>query len=289
MILIVSFWIREIFSQNPTKIPEGPEIRITAEELCQKLTGRKILFYNIKEEFFKRTSGFTQHFRECTVETVRSYGKKVIFQFDNNTLMIASLGMTGRFQYKEEKHCHITFSLEDESKFYFNDPRRFGGLDVIPADQEAKYLSDLGPDILQHALDDNWISNEKWTELYKPKLMRRKIFDILLDQSIIAGLGLYLVTDLLYHAGVHPLRLGNTITTEELDLIRIHAHKVVLSSYQQKGLTISDFISPDGSLGKYQAAIYGKYKDPNGHKIIHQKASNAKGARTVHFVLEIQK
>lgn len=270
-------------------MPECVECKITAEELCQKLTGKKILFYNIKEEFLKRTSGFTQHFRECVIKTVRSYGKKVIFELDNDTLMIASLGMTGRFQYKEEKHCHVTFTLEDDEKFYFNDPRRFGGLDVIPADQEAKYLSDLGPDILQHALDNNWISNEKWTELYKPKLMRRKIFDILLDQSIISGLGMYLVTDVLYYAGVYPLRLGNTITTEELELIRIHAHKVVLSSYQQKGLTITDYISPSGNLGKYQAAIYGKYKDLNGYKVIHQKASNAKGARTVHFVTEIQK
>lgn len=271
-------------------MPEIVECRITAEELCQKLTGRHILSYEIKDVFKARTSGFADHFKTpCTVKTVRSYGKKVIFELDNDVIMIASLGMSGRFQYKEEKHCHVHFDLDNDEHFYFNDPRRFGGIDVMSADKEKKYLSDLGPDLLQHALDDNWISNEKWTALYKPKLLRRKIFDILLDQSIVCGIGLYICIELLYYAGVHPLRLGNSITADELELIRIHAHKVVLASYKQGGLTISDFISPSGKPGKYQAAVYGKQKDPNGYKIIHQKASDAKGARTVHFVAELQK
>ena len=270
-------------------MPECIEVFITAQELCQKLTGRTILSYHINEEFKKRTSGFIEYFKECIVRTVRSYGKKVIFELGDDVVMIASLGMTGRFQYKEEKHCHVCFGLDNDEKVYFNDPRRFGGIDVMPADQEKKYLSDLGPDLLQHALSDTWITTEKWSELYKPKLMKRKIFDILLDQSIVAGMGLYIITDLLYHAGVHPLRLGNSITTEELELIRIHAHKVVLSSYQQNGLTIADYISPSGKVGRYQAAIYGKHKDSNNYKIIHQKASNAKGSRTVHFVAELQK
>lgn len=202
--------------------------------------------------------------------------------------MIASLGMEGRFQYVKERHSHICFDLNDEEKLYFEDSRRFGRVDIMSAADEKKYLSDLGPDLLQHALT-TWITETEWNAIYKPKLLKRKICDILLDQSILAGIGNYLASEILYYAGINPLRIGNTITAEELELIRIHAHKVVLCSYEHGGFTLYNFISPSKKLGKYPAAVYGKNKDPNGYKVIHQKTSNAKGARSVHYVTELQK
>lgn len=269
-------------------MPEVCEVRVVADELREKLTGSSILSYHINEIFKGRTTGFNDNLIfPLLIKTVRSYGKKVIFELDDY-VMIASLGMTGRFQYVEEKHSHVYFELNEEQKLYFEDSRRFGRIDIMTADKEKEYLSDLGPDLLQHALT-TWITETEWSALYKPKLLKRKICDILLDQSILAGIGNYLVSEILYYAGVHPLRIGNTITAEELELIRIHAHKVVLCSYEHGGFTIESFISPSKRSGKYPAMVYGKYKDPNGYKVIHQKTSNAKGARTVHFVDELQK
>lgn len=235
-----------------------------------------------------KVSGFEENFIcPCEIITVRSHGKKIIFELSDDCLMIASLGMTGRFQYKEGPHAHIIFNLDDNSKLYYCDSRNFGGIDVISKDEEKKYFSKIGPCLLTHALNEE-ISSTEWTRLFKPKLLKRKIYDILMDQSIISGIGNYLQAEILYFSAVHPLRIGNTITADELELIRINAHKVVLLSYANGGFTLQSYISPSGKLGMYPAVVYGKTHDSNGYKVIKQKATAAKGSRSIHFVPQIQ-
>lgn len=270
-------------------MPEVAEIRVVSDELREKLSGRQILSYTHSNK--AKITGFDllDDF-PITIMTVRSHGKKIIFELDNHCLMIGSLGMTGRFQYEEGKHTHVTFELDD-GKLYYCDPRNFGGIDVIAKEKEQKYFINIGPCLLTHALrgEDGWISSDEWYKLYKPKLMKKKIYDILMDQSIVSGIGNYLQSEILYYSHIHPLRIGSSITKEELEIIRVCAHKIALVSYSYGGLTIADYISPCGKLGEYPAAIYGKTHDPNGFKVIKQKATQAKGSRSIHHVMEIQK
>lgn len=228
-----------------------------AKELS-KLTGKTILSYHLTDK--AKSSGFENLICPIVINKVKSHGKKIIFEFDNQ-LMIVSLGMSGRFQYEEGKHSHVQFKF-DNLILYYEDSRRFGKL--VINDNKKSYLSKLGPCLLTHALDQP-ISKKQWRQLYKPKLLKRKIADILLDQSIVSGMGLYLMTDILYWSKINPLRIGNTITKKELECIRVNAHKVVFSAYEGNGLTIKNYLLPSQKKGVYETAIYGKKKDANGY------------------------
>ena len=78
---------------------------------------------------------------------------------------------------------------------------------------------------------------------------KKKIVDILLDQSLVSGIGFYLLTEILYYSKVHPLRIGNSLTKNELNAIRINSHKIMSLSYSYGGFTLKDFISPSGKRG----------------------------------------
>lgn len=197
--------------------------------------------------------------------------------------------MNGKFLYEEGNHSHIRFDIEDDIPFsvYFDDTRYFGKIDIIESVNESKYFANIGPCLLKHAMnEETWITTEEWRKIFKPKLLRRKMCDILIDQSIIAGIGQYLMVEILYYSGIHPKRIGNTITNEELESIRINSHKVVKLSYDHGGFTLRDFLSPSKKPGMYPAAVYGKRFDPNGYKVVKEKLTNG---RSIHFVAELQK
>jgi formamidopyrimidine-DNA glycosylase len=197
--------------------------------------------------------------------------------------------MNGKFLYEEGNHSHIRFDIEDDIPFsvYFDDTRYFGKIDIIDSSQESRYFANIGPCLLKHAMnEETWITTEEWKKIFKPKLLRRKMCDILIDQSIIAGIGQYLMVEILYFSGIHPKRIGNTITDEELELIRINSHKVVKLSYNYGGFTLRDFLSPSKTPGMYPAAVYGKTSDPNGYRVVKEKLTNG---RSIHFVSELQK
>ena len=266
-------------------MPELIECTIISEELDIKLSGKIINSYYKGDR--AKASGFEKLVCPVEIKKVRSHGKKVIIELSSNHLIIGSLGMTGKFIYQEGKHSHIRFDIEDDTPFsvYFDDTRYFGKIDIIESSSEPKYFANIGPCLKCALNDETWFTSEEWTKIFKPKLLRRKMCDIMIDQSIIAGIGQYLMVEILYYAGIHPKRIGNTITKEELELIRINSQKVIKLSYDHNGFTLRDFLSPSKKPGVYPAAVYGKFKDPNGYKVVKEKLTNG---RSIHFVAELQ-
>lgn len=277
-------------------MPESPEARTVADKLRPYLVTRVITSYHTGAR--AKTLGFHNLKCPATITSVRSYGKKVLIDLSTGHLIIVSLGMTGRLQMNEGNHSHVRFDVSDVEikgpfriikntfSLYFNDYRYMGNVNIIPNAEIPIYFKDIGPDLLQHALDEKtWISLEKWLLIFHEKKSKRAMYDILLDQSLIAGIGWYLMTEILYYAGIHPERKSNTLTINDWDCVRINAHKIVLLSYSYGGFTIKDFISPDGAPGLYPAAIYGKTHDPLGNPIVDKKLKNG---RTAHFVPAIQ-
>jgi formamidopyrimidine-DNA glycosylase len=197
-------------------------------------------------------------------------------------MIIFSLGMTGRIQFTQGPHSNVWFDLSKSTNkgkinlltpngsLYFDDTRRMGNVEVITHQEIPYYFSKLGPDLLALALDEKtWISLENWLTIFSLKrLQNKEICQILLDQDLVAGIGNYLKSEILYYAGVAPQRIVSTITKTEWDRIRICAHKIILLSYSYGGLTIESFISPDGSPGRYPKAVYGNKQDPSGNPVI---------------------
>lgn len=277
-------------------MPEGPEVRTVADKLRPELVGRLI------SGSYKGERGIGIGFQNlklgAMITDVKSYGKKVLIYLETDHVIIISLGMEGRLQYKAGNHSHFRFDISNYEiigklrvmntifSLFFDDMRYMGRLDIIPTGNRELYFKDIGPDLLELALDDKtWISLDEWMKIFKSK--RRMIWDALLDQSLVAGIGNYLQAEILYQARVHPERIMATLTMEEWDQIRISAHKIIKLSYEYGGCTIKSFISPSGQPGLYPRVVYGREGelDSNGYRIVRKKSKD----RSLYFVPEMQK
>lgn len=277
-------------------MPEGPEARTVSDKLRPYLVTRVITGSYVGPR--AKTIGFFNLKYPATIIGVRSHGKKVLIDLDTGHMIIISLGMAGRVQYSPGDHSHVRFDISDsETKgafkvmkqvfsLYFDDHRYMGGVDIIPNAGIPLYFKDIGPDLLQAALDEKtWIPLDKWLSIYtQKKLKNRTICDVLLDQDLVAGIGNYLRCDILYYAMINPLRKVESISTHEWDLIRVCSHKVILLAYSYRGFTIESFISPDGEMGTYPAAVYGKDFDPHGNPVIKTDVKD----RKIHWVPTVQ-
>ncbi len=277
-------------------MPECAEARTVSDKLRIVLLGKIITKFSLGERAVTR--GFANLKCPDTIIGVRSYGKKVLIDLSSEHIIIVSLGMTGRLQYYPGNHSHVQFDISEYEikgpfkiqkpvcNLYFQDHRYMGGVDIIPNINIPIYFRDIGPCLLHHALTE-YIPLTAWLTIYKQKKYQNwLIFDILLEQDLVAGIGVYCCVEILYYSGIHPQRVASTITDEEWDRIRISAHKVVALSYSYGGFTIEDFISPDGQRGMYPAAVYGRTYDPLGNAVIVIKRQHK---RTMHVVPAIQK
>lgn len=277
-------------------MPEGPEVRTVADKLRPYLVNRVITSSYTDDRV--KTIGFFNLKCPATIVGVRSHGKKLLIDLNTSHMIIISLGMEGRVQYYSGNHSHVRFDISNceingpfnvmkfSFSIYFDDPRCMGGVDIIPNEGIPLYFKDIGPDLLQLALDEKtWIPLETWISIFaQKKLKNRMICDILLDQSLVAGLGNYLRSEILYYAMIHPLRKVSSVNIDEWDSIRISAHKVILLAYSRRGFTIKSFISPDGDMGTYPAVVYGKSFDPYGNPVITTDVKD----RKIHWVPNVQ-
>jgi formamidopyrimidine-DNA glycosylase len=267
--------------------PENPEVRIVADQIRNKVVGKKILSISKTEK--SKVTGFDKMIYPATMTIIRSHGKKIIIELDTNIAIVIALGMAGRFVYEKLKHCHVCLDVEDDIKLYFDHSRPIAiHFDIIDITELPTYFKKIGPDLLEHALTTP-ISSEQWLKIYKNIKSKKKVCNVLIDQSLVSGIGWYIMVETLYYARVHPERLWKDVTDEDWENIRIHSHDIVKRSYESNGLTIRSYISPDGNIGRFEKVIYKQDVDPCGNKIVHKKTGkDGKSGRTLHFVPELQ-
>jgi formamidopyrimidine-DNA glycosylase len=166
-----------------------------------------------------------------TITGTGRLGKNCFLELDNGRLLVLHFGMTGDIgAYRDEadapRFTRVAWQLSDSGlNLAFIDPRKFGRIRL--ADSAAAYqkAKKLGPDALQITAD----------ELHQ-KLNRRKVIvkPLLLDQSLTAGLGNWIVDEVLFQAKIHPERLGNSLS--ETDTTALHAaiQKVLTTAIQHE-------------------------------------------------------
>lgn len=208
------------------------------EEVASRLTGRRVM-------------------------EVRRHGKFLRAGLDDGQIMVAHLGMSGRWSVNGEEevpHTHFVATLDDGSVVKFIDPRTFGFVAVYDEDDiGASGLSRLGPDA--------WADPPTLTDL-AARLEGRKapIKALLLDQGPIAGLGNIYADEALHLAGINPLTPGGGLTTDDLERL-LHAVREVLdSAIAHGGTTLDDlaYLLPDGQAGEnmMRLQVYGRQDQP---------------------------
>jgi len=272
--------------------PEGPEARVMADELHQDFQGVTVVKFT--NHGLKQTGELQL---PAVLNEVRSYGKKVIWDLSTGQSMVFSQGMAGRFTYLPAmpgEKTMLTFNLvtytdegkqKGEAEIYYENVRAAVSSDVtiLQSSELPDFFSRFGPDLLAAALGTP-ISSVAWKEIFRAR-PRAAISNLLNDQEVIAGIGNYLRADILYAAKIHPKRKVNELSDVELEELRLAAHRVIKEAYEGRGLTIANYLSPNGRLGVYRALVYSRSVDDAGHSVA--KISK-KGAQTLWYVPEVQ-
>ena len=159
--------------------------------------------------------------------------------------------MEGKYYVKPtneeyEKHEHIIFNLDNNYDLRYKDVRKFGVMKLVKTKDiyNTEEIRKLGIEP-----DSKELTKEYIYSLIK---FNKPIKELLLDQSIINGLGNIYVDEVLFSSKIHPERKGNSISLEECDKIRNSCYEIITKATKYKGTTIRSYTSSLGVEGEYQ-------------------------------------
>ena len=213
------------------------------------------------------------------------HGKFIVGDVEGDLTLIIHLGMSGRMQVgapsdERAPHTNVTFLMDDGVEIRFVDPRTFGFVAVLTPEELAhSTISRLGPD----ALDDLPRSNVL-ASVFAGRTAAIKT--LLLDQTVIAGLGNIYADEVLFRAGVRPERPAGSLSAEETKRLRSSIRPVLEAGLRHGGTSLDDlaYLLPDGRAGEYVARlkVYGRDGLPC-RRCGNPVARAVLGARSTHF------
>ncbi|SEI05961.1 DNA-(apurinic or apyrimidinic site) lyase [Halobacillus karajensis] len=244
-------------------MPELPEVETVRNTLKHLALGKKIdrvsVFWGNIIKQPQDPKEFEQLLIGQTIKDINRKGKFLIFQMDDLSL-VSHLRMEGKFGVYDEavektKHTHVIFHFTDGTELRYNDVRKFGTMHVFQKGKELenKPLRQLGPDPFEKAFTVDYFYN-------KLKKTSRNMKAVLLDQSIVAGLGNIYVDEALFRARIHPERIAHSLTREEAEKVHDASISVILEAIEQGGTTIRSYLNSQGEMGMFQQKlrVYGK-------------------------------
>ena len=255
-------------------MPELPEVETVRRGLSPAMEGvvieqadvnRPDLRWPFPERMAERLTG-------QRVDRLRRRSKYILADLNSGETLLIHLGMSGRmtvsgdplgqFMHEHpmpEKHDHVVFHMANGARVTFNDPRRFGAMDLLPTAtaEEHKLLSVLGPEPL-----GNDFHEQHLIDAFRGK--NTPVKSALLDQGIVAGLGNIYVCEALYRGKVSPRRKAGQISAPRVAALVPIIRKVLQDAIEAGGSSLRDFRQADGELGYFQHSfdVYGREGEP---------------------------
>jgi formamidopyrimidine-DNA glycosylase len=263
-------------------MPELPEVEYTARQLRASIVGATIQEAHV---FWTRTIGYPDWHDFCAeivgrrIEGVRRRGKFLLLDLSGDFFLSIHRRMSGNLLLlspgwqvdtslretdsaawqtrgptflppnatdiaysRETSHCRVCFDLADGRRLLYTDPRKFGRMELWPRAAEAEALRGLGPE----PLEDEFTSAYFAEELAKRKTV---IKQVLLDQSVVAGVGNIYADEALFYAHIHPLRRASSLNASEIDALREGIVSVLTVGIEHGGTSFSDYRDLAGKAG----------------------------------------
>lgn len=270
-------------------MPEGPEVRIISEQLAKHVNNQTLQEIDIVGgRFVQSPPENFGHFGislPSKITEVKCKGKFIWFALENDWYIFNTLGMTGSWSTKKEKHAAIRLRLVDKEVYFF-DPRHFGTVKLAYGKETLQQkLNSIGIDLLEVA-----ISNKDITKSFTKLIQSRSetLAEILMNQKILTGVGNYIKAESLYAAKLSPWRRGNSLSTTECSTLLENTTRILLDSYRLGGATLATYKNFEGQTGWYSSKlkVYKKLTDPNGLKV---KNDETNDKRVTWWVPQIQK
>jgi formamidopyrimidine-DNA glycosylase len=241
-------------------MPELPEVETIRRGLEQTIVGRtieKVVLYrsNLRFPF---PPFFEQTLEMLKIQGVSRQGKYLLIDFEGpSASLLIHLGMSGKVRLTpgaenpHEPHTHVDILFDDKRHLYYIDPRRFGFMRLMHHKHER--LGNLGPEPLE----------AEFSVAYLKKRLASKhspIKSVLLDQSIVAGLGNIYVLEALFRAEISPFRLSSSVDDLACERLVGAINEVLREAVRQGGSTLKDYkgIYGDGGYFQHRFSVYNR-------------------------------
>ena len=269
-------------------MPELPEVEVVKRSLINKAQNSIVktikindgrLRYKIDKNQIRKIIGLK-------IDKITRRSKYLLFYFSKNIVMLAHLGMTGKFFFldrknikyktsfyynineeKDERHDRVIFNLSNNKKLIYNDVRKFGFIKFLNKDQISKnlHLRKLGPEPLHNKFSFNY---------FKKYILgkNRAIKETLMDQTFVSGLGNIYVNEILFFSKIKPTKKTKDLLDQDIKKIIKFTKKILFKAIKFGGSSIKDFSSDNGKKGLFQQhfRVYGR----KGEKCFNKTCNN---------------
>ncbi len=249
-------------------MPELPEVETVKEALKCNLLGKRIKNIDVYYERIIQNNTkemFIETLTNEVINDIKRVGKYLVFIFENH-IMLSHLRMEGKYNYINHdekyvitKHDHIVFNFESLDKLIYNDTRKFGTMEIFNTNNLDEVimvdpLKKLGVEPLTNELTFDYLKG-KIIKLKKP------LKTVLLDQTIISGLGNIYADEVCYMSKIHPLTSVNTLSDDDLNNMISSINIVIEKAIKLGGTTIRSFTSSHMITGRFQNELLIHTKD----------------------------
>ena len=247
-------------------MPELPEAESIVRALARVLAGRRIV----------KVETFAPHLRSDlgplvraklsgrTVIGCRRRGRYAVIDLDDGRSVVMHFGMSGVVRVEDSalprrRHEHVFIHLDDGRAVRFEDPRRFGAVEVhrLGGDGWPEPLREIGVEPLTAAFSGAY--------LFRASRGRKKtVKEFIMDNRIVTGIGNIYAAETLFACGISPTRPASALDEKECAAIVREAKRILREAIRLGGTTVSDYRNVDGSEGKFvqKLKIYAKKNCP---------------------------
>ena len=251
-------------------MPELPEVETVLRGISPILEGNQIDYAQVNRPDLRRPfpNNLAKRLKNRKINFLHRRSKYILIDLSDGETLLMHLGMSGRIMISQkvagtfhhnktqsQKHDHFVLHLKDNHQLTFNDPRRFGVIDLLRTEtlELSSMLSQIGPEPLSN----------RFNEAYFVSIMRLKKTNIksaLLDQRIVAGLGNIYVCEALFRAGISPKRQALRISHKKLSSLVPIIKEILVEAISSGGSSLRDFRNASGDLGYFQHSfdVYGR-------------------------------
>ena len=248
-------------------MPELPEVETVAADLRPWLAGKRIVRCHLNQPAIVRhplPEDFALGVEGRTIEAVDRRGKYILNRLSGGSLLVIHLGMTGSLRYVDPAvpladHVHAVFDLDDLHQLRYRDPRRFGRL-LFGTEAElvdAGKLPRLGPE----PIDPEFSAPDLYRRLHG---RRAPLKALLLDQSVVAGVGNIYADEACFRARVRPDRPGSSLSRGAVARLHAALREALLTAIANRGSSVNSYMDAWGERGRQQEEllVYGRGGEP---------------------------
>lgn len=202
---------------------------------------------------------FARRLRGRRIGGWRRLGKYLIAELDDGSRFSLHLRMTGRLRCVPDErsaqgpHTRLIITFKEGGALQFDDPRKFGRLRWYHDEEALSSSLRLGPDPLSASFGPEALQAAAAGR-------KRPVKSLLLDQSLVAGVGNIYADEALFAAGIRPERASQSLSPAEVRALWQSLRRVLQEGIEHGGTSFRDYVGGDGRPGRFQERlkVYGR-------------------------------